>query len=450
MDPSTPEFVLKSRRVVLPEGLRPAALLIHAGRIAAILPYDKIPLSCRIEDVGNSVILPGLVDSHVHINEPGRTDWEGFETATQSAALGGITTLVDMPLNSDPVTTALPAFKTKIAATKGKLWVDVGFWGGLVHGNASKMSELVVGGVLGIKAFMVHSGIDDFTAATEEDMAAALPSLKALNTPLLVHAELDRKPAPKPAGANYAAYVASRPPAWELDAIDMLIRLCETTKAHVHIVHLATAEALPRLAAARKKGLPLTVETCPHYIYFSADKIPDGATQYKCAPPIRDDANRRRLIDGLKSGVIDLIASDHSPCPPSMKQLDTGNFGAAWGGIASLQVSLAAAWTALRPAGATPADIARWMSSAPAKLAGLTSSRGAIAEGLAADLVVWNPEASTVVRPETLYHRHKVTPYAGQTLYGVVERTYLKGVVVAEQGMVRTGAGGSPVLREVI
>lgn len=436
-------LALRSQRVVLPDGTRPAALLIEAGRIAAVLPHGELPVSCRVEDVGSRVVMPGLVDPHVHINEPGRTAWEGFETATQAAAAGGITTLVDMPLNSAPVTVTVAALERKIAASEGKRWVDVGFHAGVVPGHTGDLDALVDAGVLGAKAFLVHSGIDDFPAATEKELRAAMPILARRGVPLLVHAELETvKPPPRGDPRAYRSWLASRPPAWEIDAIELALRLCREYRAPLHIVHLSAAGAIPMLIRAKVEKLPVTVETCPHYLAFSAEDIPDGDPRFKCAPPIRERMNNEQLWGALLQGTIDLLATDHSPCPPAMKALDSGDFFAAWGGIASLQWSLPIVWTAGREIGVTFDQLARWMCAAPARLAGLAHRKGVIAPGADADLVVWEPEATFEPRPESTYHRHKISPYLGRMLYGVVEKVYLRGRLVAEQGRVRAGASG--------
>lgn len=440
-------YVLRSTRVVTPEGTRPASILVRDGRIADVLPYDQRAVSARVEDVGARVVLPGLVDPHVHINDPGRTAWEGFETATQAAAAGGVTTLVDMPLNSDPVTVTVDALDQKIAASEGKRWVDVGFHAGVVPGHERDVEPLIDAGVLGAKAFLVHSGIDDFPAATERELRAVLPVLARRGVPLLVHAEIETaKPPRRGDPTAYASWLASRPRAWENDAIELLIRLCREYGAPVHIVHLSSAEAVPMLIRARVEKLPISVETCPHYLYFAAEDIPDGDPRFKCAPPIRERNNNQQLWGALLQGAIDLVASDHSPCPPEMKKLDGGDFFAAWGGIASLQWGLSIVWTAARDLQVTFDQLARWMSAAPARLAGLEARKGAIAPGRDADLVVWDPDVAFEVNPASTYHRHKVSPYQGRRLYGVVERTYLRGHVVADKGAVRAGARGA-VLR---
>ena len=440
-------WVLQSRRVVMPAGERPAAIVVCGGRIESIVPHGHAPRSARVEDVGDRVVLPGLVDPHVHINEPGRTTWEGFASATQSAAAGGVTTLVDMPLNSSPVTTTAAALATKRRAAAGQLWVDVGFHAGLVHGNAWELPALLDAGVLGVKAFLCHSGLDEFPAATAADLSAAMPLLARRGVPLLAHAELTDAPAPPPKGRSYAAYLASRPAAWEEAAIALLLDQARATGCRTHIVHLADAGAVATLRAARAAGVPVTVETCPHYLYFAAEDIAAGDTASKCAPPIREAAHRDGLWQALREGVIDLIATDHSPCPPALKHLDDGDFGKAWGGIASLQLGLGAVWTAGQPRGATAADLARWMSEQPAKLVGLHPRKGAIAAGADADLVVWNPDVSALVQAERLYHRHKVTPYLGRRLRGVVERTYLGGALVAENGVVFAPPRGTMLAR---
>lgn len=440
-------FAIRSQRVVLPDGTRPAALLIEEGRIAAVCPYDDIPASCRVEDVGSRVVMPGLVDPHVHINEPGRTDWEGFETATQAAAVGGITTLVDMPLNSAPVTVTAAALEQKIAASEGKRWVDVGFHAGVVPGHIDDLPALLAAGVLGAKAFLVHSGIDDFPAATETELRAAMPLLARHGIPLLVHAERESTPVP-PRGdpSTYRAWLASRPPAWEIDAIEGLIRLCRETQCPLHIVHLSAAGAIPMLIRAKVERLPVTVETCPHYLVFNAEDIPDGDTRFKCAPPIRERLNNEQLWGALLQGAIDYVASDHSPCPPAMKP--AGDFFRAWGGIASLQWTLPILWTAGRDLGVTFDQLARWLSAAPAQRVGLYGRKGILAPGADADLVVWEPDAAFPVRPESTYHRHKLSPYLDRKLYGVIERTYLRGRIIAERGVVRAGATGVVLRRK--
>jgi allantoinase len=430
-----PDLLLSSRRVVTPEGVRPASVHVRGGRIERVGPMEELPAGSAL-DFGDSVILPGIVDTHVHVNEPGRTEWEGFATATRAAAAGGVTTLVDMPLNAIPATTTREALRAKQAATAGKLRVDVGLWGGVVPGNAGELAGLLEGGVLGFKAFLVPSGVDEFGHIGEEDLREAMPILAARGAVLLAHAEA---PGPIAAaavrvGAGYGGYLRSRPDAAEVEAVELLIRLSRETGCRVHIVHVSSAEVLPLLRRARQEGLPITAETCPHYLTFAADEIPDGAVAFKCAPPIRSRDNRERLWEGLRDGTLDLVATDHSPCPPAMKQVEAGDFRDAWGGISSLQVALPAVWTGARERGFTLADLAAWMCAAPARLAGLAGRKGAIAPGCDADLVVWDPEASFEVDPERLHHRHRLTPYAGRTLHGVVRRTLLRGETVYNHG----------------
>lgn len=419
----TPQKIIRSNRVVFPDGVRPAALTLTNGQISRI--EDESP---DAEDLGDLAIMPGLVDIHVHINEPGRTEWEGFETATSAAVAGGVTTLIDMPLNSSPVTTTAEALAAKRAAASGKCANNVEFYGGLVPGNAHRMQELIDAGVVGIKVFLCHSGIDEFPNATEVDLREAMPALAAADLPLLVHAELVDRPIAMADPRRYGDYLASRPDAWELRAIELMIELCRETGCAVHVVHLATAEALPLLRAARdEEGLPITVETCPHYLFFDAEAIDDGRTDFKCAPPIRSKENQEQLWQALEQGDIDLIASDHSPCPPEMKRLDTGDFSKAWGGISSVQLTLPTMWTRAKARGIDLPTLARWLCSAPAERIGYHEIRGVIAEGAQADLVVWNPDANFTVEPNQLKHRHPVTPYLGETLSGVVERTYVGG-----------------------
>ena len=423
----------RSSRVVLPTGVQEATLLVEGEQIAEIVRGSRsVPGAI---DFGDRVIGPGLVDCHVHINEPGRTEWEGFETATSAAAAGGVTALVDMPLNSLPVTTTREALEQKKSASAGKCRVDVGFWGGVVPGNSHDLSELAEGGVLGCKAFLVHSGIDEFPNTTEADLREAMPVLRDAGLPLLAHAELDL-------GAKlssddrrvYQRYLDSRPPAWEDEAIRLLVELCRETGCAVHIVHLSSASSLPMLRAAKADGLPITVETCPHYLCLSAEAIPDGATFYKCAPPIRDAKNREALWQALLEGVIDFVITDHSPCSPALKLADSGDFEAAWGGIASLQLGLPAVWTEAQRRGATLEALFSWMSAAPAEFAGLGGKKGRLARGFDADFLVFGPEEQLLVEPEQLFFRHKISPYLGQRLLGRVHSTVLRGSCVYDAG----------------
>jgi len=373
--------------------------------------------------------MPGVIDTHVHVNEPGRTDWEGFETAAAAAAAGGITTIVDMPLNSVPSTTKLWALDAKQYAARDAS-IDVLFWGGVVPGNAGDLEALAGAGVPGFKCFMSPSGVDEFEYVEEADLREALPILRSLGRPLLAHAEWPAALKPVPAGSNpraYATWLASRPPQAEVEAIQILIGLARTFRASIHIVHLAAAEALPLLRAARAERLPITVETCPHYLTFCAEEIPDGATLFKCAPPIRDRENREALWAALFEGVIDAVVSDHSPCPPAMKLADRGDFLAAWGGIASLQHGLAIVWTEAARRGARLDQLAGWMSAAPARLAGRHRSKGRLSAGYDADLVVWDPDAPFTVAADALYYRHPISPYVGAALRGRVHRTFVRG-----------------------
>lgn len=389
-----------------------------------------------VEDVGDLVISPGVIDAHVHVNEPG-TDWEGFETATHAAAAGGVTSIVDMPLNSLPVTTTSAALETKRIAAAGKCWMDIGFYGGLVQGNAGQMKPLCDAGVLGVKAFLCHSGLDEFPNALEADLRAAMPVLAKAKVPLLVHAELLSSPAPAVTDVrSFSQFVASRPVQWELAAIQLMIDLCRETRCHVHIVHLATGAALPMLAAAKAEGLPITVETCPHYLFFENTRVADGDTRFKCAPPIRAGA-AAELWQGLLAGTIDTIGSDHSPCPPAMKHLESGDFSKAWGGIASLQLTLPTTWSFMKSKGCADLTLlARWLSSAPASLVGLDQRKGKIAPGFDADFVVWDPDAKWTIKAAELFHRHPITPYDGCEVNGKILRTYVRGQQVFREGHV--------------
>jgi allantoinase len=433
-----PLLIVRSRRVVT-SAVLPAAIHIRGGRIERVAAWDDVPAGAALDDAGELAVLPGVVDTHVHLNEPGRTEWEGFATATRAAAIGGVTTLVDMPLNSIPPTTTREALAAKRAAAAGQCAVDVGFWGGVVPGNAGELAGLVADGVRGFKCFLVDSGVAEFGWVGEADLAPAMAILAGLGAPLLVHAELAGPidaVAPSLATADprrYATYLASRPPAAEEAAIALVARLCRATRARTHIVHHSAASALDQLRAARAEGLPLTAETCPHYLHFTAEAIPDGATLFKCAPPIRDAANREALWRALAEGVLDLVASDHSPCSPGLKAIEAGDFVAAWGGVAGLQLALPVVWTEASARGHSLTDVARWMSAGPARLAGL-GRKGAIAAGRDADLVIFDDAATAVVTPESIHHRHRVTPYAGETLRGAVAATYLRGQRVAERG----------------
>jgi allantoinase len=441
--PNAPDLVVRGRRIVAPEGERAAVIHVRDGVIAAISAFDDIPHGGRLYEAGDLVVMPGLVDTHVHINEPGRTEWEGFATATQAAAVGGVTTLIEMPLNSIPATTAVDAFREKITAAAGKLWVDVGFWGGVVPGNAPELRRLWAAGVFGFKCFLVPSGVDEFAHVAEPDLRAALPVLASFGAPLLAHAELPgpieaalAKQAADASSRRYATWLASRPRAAENVAIGLLVRLGREFNARIHIVHLSSSDAVPQLHQAKSEGVPVSVETCPHYLTFAADEIAEGATEFKCAPPIRERENREKLWAALSDATIDLVASDHSPCPPAMKLREEGNFLRAWGGIASLQLSLPVMWTEARSRGYALSDVAGWMCSGPARLAGLANKKGAIAAGCDADLVIFNPEARFRVDPATLLHRHKLTPYAGRELTGVVEVTFLRGQKIFDRGIV--------------
>jgi allantoinase len=489
--------------VVLPEGERAAALHVADGVIERIVEYDRAdPAGARVFDASNLVISPGLVDTHVHVNEPGRTEWEGFDTATRAAAAGGVTTVVDMPLNSVPATTGVAGLRAKIDAAQARCHVDVGFWGGVVPGNAAELDALVDAGVRGFKCFLVPSGVDEFPAVTEQDLRLALPILARRDVPLLVHAEspaligspekLALQGARGFQPSVYRDYLALRPPEAELDAIRLMIRLAEEFRTRVHVVHVSSAEGVEAIAGARAAWVPITAETCPHYLTFAAGEIPDGATEFKCAPPIRDAAHREALWDGLASGALDLVATDHSPAPPALKT--PGDFSRAWGGIASLELSLPAVWTAYMAAVArgvpsslrrrrtteapadqprdrqttvqhaqdpshssravsTPrlpadvqsaavVDLARWMSAAPAALAGLSERKGRIAEGLDADLVVWDPDLEFAVEAGRMQQRHKVTPYAGRVLSGTVLTTFVRGERVWDNNRLASAYGG--------
>jgi allantoinase len=425
--------VIRARGTVLPDGSRPAAVWIKDGKIIEIRPYaEQVGGAGEVVVLGDDeVLLPGLVDSHVHVNEPGRTDWEGFATATRAAAAGGITTIIDMPLNSIPPTTDAAALRAKREAAAGQVHVDVGFWGGAVPGNSGQLPGLHGAGAFGFKVFLVDSGVPEFPPLDDAGLGGVMRQAAGLGSVVIVHAEDAAAigSAPEAGGPGYGAFLRSRPAAAEVTAIARVIDLARRTGARAHVLHLSAADATGMLADARRSGVRVTAETCPHYLALAAEDVPDGATQFKCCPPIRERANRERLWEALRGGIIDCVVSDHSPCPPALKLAGGGDFGAAWGGIASVQVALPVVWTQARARGHTLDDVARWMAAGPARLAGL-AGKGRIAPGMDADLVAFAPEDTFIVRPDRLYHRHRLTPYAGQRLHGVVRRTWLRGAPV--------------------
>ncbi|CAO5231397.1 allantoinase AllB [Frankia sp. AgKG'84/4] len=424
--------VLRSRRVVLPDGERAAAVHVADGRITAITAPADVPAGVEITDLGEFALLPGVVDSHVHVNEPGRTEWEGFATATRAAAAGGVTTIIDMPLNAIPPTTSLAALEAKRAVAAGQIAVDVGFWGGIIGADARGLDDLAAlhdAGVFGFKAFLAPSGVEEFPHVSLDVLAAASRHTARMGALTVVHAESPAvlEAAPPVLGRVFASWLASRPPAAEQEAVAGLVALSAATGARLHVLHLSAVEALDDVVAARDEGLPFSAETCPHYLTFTAEEVPDGATVFKCAPPIRGRSNLDRLWDALGEGLFAGVVSDHSPSTPEVKQIDTGDFAAAWGGIASVQIGLPAVWTQARARGYSLADVVGWMCAGPAELAGLRG-KGRLEVGADADLVVFDPDASFLVRPAMLRHRHPLTPYAGRSLDGVVLATYLRGV----------------------
>jgi allantoinase len=433
---------LRSRRVITPHGEQDAAVIIDAEHITAVKPPSELSPNIPVEDLGDLALLPGLIDVHTHINEPGRTDWEGFATATRAAAAGGFTTLVDMPLNCLPETTDVAALELKRDAARSQCLVDYTLWGGCVDGNQHHLEPLALAGVAGFKSFLLYPGCDGFTAIDRANLERALPHIVRTGLPLLVHAELEPSISAAVAHLNatgadwrkYATYLKSRPDEAELEAIEMLLELCRQYRFRLHLVHLSTAKALPLLAAAKREGLPLTVETCPHFLHFTAEQIPDGATLFKSAPAIRSAANREQLWQALRDGIIDLIATDHSPCPPHMKRLEPtqqgeepGRFDLAWGGIPSLSIALSILWTECTRRELSLSQLAEWTSAAPARLAGLATQVGSIEPGKHANLVAFDSKATFTLTTGMLHYRHKISPYLGETLRGRVHSTWLRG-----------------------
>jgi allantoinase len=424
------DLLIRARRAITATGEVARCIGVGEGRIAAIEPYDCGLTAERTVELGEDVVLlPGLVDTHVHVDEPGRTEWEGFDTATRAAAAGGVTTILDMPLNSIPATVDVAALEIKRKSAEGQLWVDVGFWGGAIPGNLGELRGLHDAGVFGFKCFLLPSGVPEFGYLRPDELERHLEVLSGLGALTIVHAEDDAaiERAPAPRGEKYAAFLRSRPRGAENVAVARVIEAARRTGARVHVLHLSSSDAIPMIRSARRDGVPITAETCPHYLVFTADEVPDGATQYKCCPPIREADNRELLWRALADGVLDCVVSDHSPSTVELKRLDTGDFGAAWGGISGLQLGLPAVWTEARRRGHDLADVVRWMAERPAALAGLRR-KGQIALGFDADLAVFAPDDAFVVDPARLHHKNPITPYAGRALAGVVRASYLRGV----------------------
>ena len=446
-----PDVIIRGQNVVLPDDVDAAAIHVSNGTIVRVGAYDDLDAGCTVIDAEDrSVVMPGLVDTHVHVNEPGRTEWEGFRTATHAAAAGGTTTLIDMPLNSIPPTTTVSGFAAKLEAAGSKCCIDVGFWGGVVPGNTEQLEQLYRAGVVGFKCFLIPSGVDEFPHVTEADLRSAMPELTRLGALLIVHAELghaDNSFTSAAEPTRYATFLSSRPCGDENAAIELMIRLSREFGTRVHIVHLSSAEALPMLQRAKGEGVKISAETCPHYLYFAAEDIRDRQTEFKCCPPIRGRKNREELWHGLREGTIETIVSDHSPCPGEMKLPAEGDFMRAWGGISSLQLRLPIVWSEARRRGFSLLDITRWLCYEPARLVGLEKRKGSIAEGHDADLVIWDPEAEFTVAPAALQHRHKITPYHGQVLTGLVQKTFLRGQKIYDDGEFCFDTAGKFLLR---
>ena len=445
-------FALRSKKVITNGEMIAACVEVKDQLIHAIHGYDH-GLDCPVEELGDLVLMPGLVDSHVHINEPGRTEWEGFNTATQAAAAGGITTLVDMPLNCIPVTINKASFEEKLAAVSDKLWVDCGFWGGVIPQSIDELDELLSSGVLGVKSFLIDSGIEEFPNVEADDIRRAMPILAKHDVPYLIHAELDCDHSPAPSiGDNYQSFLASRPKQWENDAVALMVDLAKEAKENgfdtkVHIVHLSSAEALSSISEAKAQGLQFSAETCPHYLTLYSETIPNGKTLFKCCPPIREDENRQTLWQAVDDGLISFIVSDHSPCTPQLKHIDSGDIEKAWGGISALQFGLSLIWTEAQKRDFDLVDISRLMATETAKFAGLSSIKGDIAVGLHADFVVFDEQAQYQISNEMIKHRHKITPYVGKTVSGRVDKTYVRGQLVYQDDKFIASPIGRPLLK---
>lgn len=454
MENSPADFGIHSRRILTETGFIDGTILVKNGVISKLLNGKPEQPDYPVEYLNDLVVMPGLIDSHVHINDPGRSEWEGFETMTKAAIAGGITTLVDMPLNSSPVTTNVQAFADKLLASQGKLYCNCGFWGGIVPDNCENLKPLLESGVLGIKAFLTHSGIDDFPNVTLNDLKKGMETLRQFKLPILAHAELDEDhegiAAFHQQPRDYMAYLRSRPKSWEDRAVELMISLCEEFQTPVHIVHLSAASSLDQIRKAKAKGLPLTVETCPQYLYFCAEEIPNGNTLFKCAPPIRERENNELLWEALKDGTIDFIVTDHSPATPDLKKIDSGNLKEAWGGIASIQFSLSVCWTAAKKRNMGLEELASLMSKNVAAFIGYGNQKGKIKEGYDADLTVWDPEEQFVVKAADIHYRHQISPYVGESLFGVVKQTYLSGKKVFENGKFVSSPAGKTLLHQGI
>ena len=456
--------LFRSQRTLINGEFIPATLVVNDGVITAIEAVDfamppqdqdqSAQQPVTLHDFGSKSLIPGLVDTHVHVNEPGRTEWEGFNTATQAAAAGGITTVIDMPLNCSPVTTSAWALQQKLESLRGKLWVDCGFWGGVVPDSLEDLDPLIQAGVLGVKSFTIHSGIDEFQKVEPEHLRQAIRTLAKYDIPYLIHAELDNgEDEPVAIGDQYQSFLASRPKSWENNAIEMLINLAEEAKAEgvkgkIHIVHLSSAEAIPAIKEAQQRGLLLSAETCPHYLALFSEAIPDGKTLFKCCPPIREDANRSELWQGLDDGTIDFVVSDHSPCTPHLKNVDSGDIENAWGGVSSIQFGLSIVWGEAQHRGYSLASVISWMAERPAVFAGLGDRKGKIAPGFDADLVVFDEHSDYTISSEIIKYRHKITPYEGRKVTGLVEQTFVRGQKVYELGEMQGQPIGQTVLKK--
>ncbi|MEH6535108.1 MAG: allantoinase AllB [Psychroserpens sp.] len=443
------EFLIYSKRCFLVNFFTEATIHVKNHKIYNIYKgYHKIE-NVPFLDYKNLIVMPGIIDVHVHINEPGREDWEGFDTATKAAAIGGITTLIEMPLNASPVTTDLRAFQLKQETSKDKLHVNCGFYGGIIPTNINDIEDLINEGVFGIKGFLTHSGIDEFPNVSKIDLEAIAPILKKYNIPLLLHCELTDDNVPEVTNSkSYKEYLQSRPQHWETNAIDLAIDIQKRFDIKVHIVHLSASEGIERIKQRQQETNKLTVETCPHYLYFNAEAIPDESPVYKCAPPIRERTNNDKLWDFLLDDGFNFLASDHSPAPPERKQLESGDFFKAWGGISGLQFTLPILFSEGKRRGLSTEKLILLLTKKPAEFLSLDYKKGSLIVDFDADITVWDDSQRFQITENSIHHKHKATPYLNETVFGKVIHTFVNGVQVVENSKLKTLQQGKLLLKD--